>query len=109
MDGLPVRFARLCRSVAVALIGGFVRARSHAEIEARIAARPPREQALISGLALVALFLVSLLAAQGRIWGMLAFGGAVVLLTGMRLHEIEFQGFFCPRRSGSGGRRFAPS
>jgi hypothetical protein len=72
--------ARACRSVAVGLIGGFRRSMTHAEIEARLAARPLSEQTLIVGATLAALALTSLLFAQFGVVGLLVFFVLVVVL-----------------------------
>ncbi|MEL6234776.1 MAG: hypothetical protein AAFR46_10235 [Pseudomonadota bacterium] len=83
MDTVPqfmAKAARLCRSVAALLIAGVMRRLDSDEVEARLAARPVREQITITALVLLALFLAALLAAQGGIWGMLAFGALVVFL-----------------------------
>lgn len=65
--------ARACRTVALGVISGIYRRLGHDEIEARIAARPQREQALIVGLTLCGLALTSLLFAQFGVIGMLVF------------------------------------
>ncbi|MEM9197827.1 MAG: hypothetical protein AAGD12_08230 [Pseudomonadota bacterium] len=83
MDTMPqfvAKAARLCRSVAAMLIAGVLRRLDSAEVEARLAARPRREQITVTALVLIALFLAALLAAQGGVWGMLAFGALVVFL-----------------------------
>ena len=72
--------ARACRNVALGLIGGFCRRLGHDDIAARIAARPPSEQALIVAGALAALALTSLLFAQFGLIGLLAFLIVVIVL-----------------------------
>lgn len=76
-----VRHAGLaCRSVAVALLSGWLTGRDFAEVESRLAARPAGEQAAIVGAVLAALFLLALLAAQAGIVGLLIYGLAVVVV-----------------------------
>lgn len=72
--------ALFCRSAAVALIAGIAHRIGFDEVEARLAARPAQEQALLVGATLVALFLAALLAAQAGWIGMLLFWLAVIVL-----------------------------
>lgn len=69
-----------CRRAAATLVGGFLRNRPLAEIDAALAARPAREQALLVGGVLAALALLSFLAAQFGVVGMLGFWLAVIVL-----------------------------
>jgi hypothetical protein len=71
---------RRCRAVVAALLSGLVSRLGVEEIEARLAARPPREQVLLVGGVLALLFLLSLLAAQAGWVGMLGFWLAVILI-----------------------------
>ncbi|MEM9047669.1 MAG: hypothetical protein AAGC92_03020 [Pseudomonadota bacterium] len=80
MPALIIRFALLCRTVAAMLIAGVLRRQDDAEVEMKIAARPLREQALITGLVLIALFISALLAAQFGLWGLLIYAGLIVYL-----------------------------
>lgn len=74
--------ARLCRSVAVAMIGGVRRRLGHDDTEARIAELSPRDQAVITASALALLFGTALLAAQAGWIGMALFWLAVIVLVG---------------------------
>jgi len=74
------RAGRLCRTVAVTLIAGVKRRMPEDEVEARVLALPLRDQAILTGAALTALFLVSLLAAQFGLIGLALFGLAVIAL-----------------------------
>lgn len=68
------------RRVAFALLAAFFRRHSAEELEARVSARPPREQAAIVLAVLGGLLATSLLFAQGGVLGMLTFLLLVVLL-----------------------------
>ena len=70
----------MIRNVTAALIAGLWRSRSQDEIEARLKALPVREQAVISGSVLSALFLTSLLFAQLGLVGLAAFLLVVILI-----------------------------
>jgi hypothetical protein len=69
-----------CRNVAVTLISGLVSRLGYREIEDRIAALPLRDQVLVVGGVLAALFLLSLLAAQAGWIGLLLFWLGVVVV-----------------------------
>ena len=71
---------RISRRVAAAVIAGVYRRMSFEEVEARLAARPAREQAVITGLTLAALGLVSFLFAQFGLVGMPLFLLLVILI-----------------------------
>lgn len=71
--------ARTSRTVAAALIAGVTRDEAET-VEARLRARPPRDQARIVGATLAALMGASVLAAQFGLPGMLAFLLAVIVL-----------------------------
>lgn len=74
------------RRVALAILAGLARWariarwRDPAELEARILALPPRDQAVIVGAVLGGLFLVSLILAHWGAVGMLGFLLLVILL-----------------------------
>jgi pseudouridine-5'-phosphate glycosidase len=72
--------ARLCRTVAVALIGGVRRRLGDSDTEARIAELSLRDQAVIVSAALALLFGFAILAAQAGWIGMAVFWLAVILL-----------------------------
>ena len=72
--------ARLCRTVATGLIGGVRRRLGHPDTEARFAALPVREQALLTATTLALLFGLAMLAAQAGWVGMAVFWLAVILL-----------------------------
>lgn len=72
--------ARACRNVTLGLIGGVCRRLGQDDIDARLAAQPPREQALIVAATLGALFLTSLLFAQFGLIGLLVFLLAIIVL-----------------------------
>lgn len=69
-----------CRSVAVCLLSGWLTGRSFDEVEARIAGCSTRDQAVLVGAVLTALFLAALLSAQAGVVGLAIFGAAVVLV-----------------------------
>lgn len=71
---------RLCRTVAVGLIGGVRRRLGHDDTEAKIEALSAREQALITGTTLLLLLLGALVAAHGGWIGMGAYWLAVILI-----------------------------
>ncbi|MBN2759574.1 MAG: hypothetical protein JXQ79_03660 [Rhodobacteraceae bacterium] len=77
---LVPRLGTVCRAGAVALIAGVYRSRSFAEINDKIAARPVAEQAAIVLAALMAMFILSLIAAQFGWVGMLALWLAVIIV-----------------------------
>lgn len=58
------RFGRTCRTVASLLIAGFYRRMDDRAVEERLAARPLRDQVIIVGGVLLALFIACLMAAQ---------------------------------------------
>lgn len=68
------------RSVAVTLLSGWLTGRSFEEVEAKISARAPAEQATIVGAVLAALFLLAVLAAQGGAIGLCLYGLFVVIV-----------------------------
>jgi hypothetical protein len=78
MGGL--RLGLLCRNVAAALIAGVWRRRTIHEVRDRLAALPAREEALVLGGVLGALFLLAVLAAQFGAIGLLVYLLAVVLI-----------------------------
>ena len=77
---LVVSAARLCRTVASALIAGVARRGDVDGVEARLAAMPVRDQTLIVGATLLALAALSFVAAQFGIIGLAVFWGAVILI-----------------------------
>jgi len=68
------------RRVALAILAGVWRRHSADEIEARISARPPREQAAIVVAVLAGLFLTSVIFAHAGVIGMLVFLLLVILI-----------------------------
>lgn len=72
--------ARTGRTVAAALIAGFVRRLDAETVEARLRTLPGRAQAGIVGATLAGLFMASLFAAQFGLPGLLAFMLAVIFL-----------------------------
>lgn len=74
------RAGALCRTCAVTIISGLWRRHSIKEIDARLRARPLRDQVVITAAVLAGLFLLSLLAAQFGWIGMLAFWLLVIVL-----------------------------
>jgi hypothetical protein len=76
------RLADQCLVVAAVLIARFRRGEAADGVEARLRARPARDRAMIVAATLGALLGASLLAAQGGVFGMAVFFGAVVLLVG---------------------------
>ncbi len=77
---LATRLGALCRNAAAALVAGVWRKASVAEVRDRLAALPVRDQVAIVGGILTALLLLSLLAAQFGIVGMLVFWLTVVVI-----------------------------
>lgn len=77
---LTSRLGSICRNASAALISGVWRKTSVSEVRDRIAGLPVRDQVLVVGGVLMALLLLSLLAAQFGIVGMLVFWLAVVLV-----------------------------
>jgi hypothetical protein len=71
---------RRCRDVAIGLIAGLSRRAGFHEIEARITALAPRDQAVITAAVLALLFGLSLLAAQFGPLGVALYLLAIVLL-----------------------------
>jgi hypothetical protein len=69
-----------CRSVAVCLLSGWVTGRGFDDVERRLSAAPIRDQVLVVGATLLALFLAALLAAQAGVVGLALYGVAVVVL-----------------------------
>jgi hypothetical protein len=78
LDGL--RLGTICRNVAAALIAGVWRRRTIREVRDRLAGMPAREEALVVGGVLAALFLLAVLAAQFGPVGLLLYLLAVVLV-----------------------------
>jgi predicted nucleic acid-binding protein len=76
------QLGRHCVTVAAVLIARFRRGETSEHVEARLRARPVREQVFLVGLTLGALLLAALLAAQGGLFGMAAFLLAAILLVG---------------------------
>lgn len=74
------KLGQTCRTVAVAVIAGVWRRESIEEVQARILALPPREQALVTAGVLGALFLLSLIAAQFGWVAMMAYWLVVILV-----------------------------
>ncbi|TCP60535.1 hypothetical protein EV663_10941 [Rhodovulum bhavnagarense] len=68
------------RRVAFSVLAGILRDRGREQIEARISERPPFEQTLIVAAVLAALFLTSLIFAQGGLIGLLVFFLLVIFL-----------------------------
>lgn len=69
-----------CRGVAALLVARLWPGMDRDRVEARLAARPVREQVALVGGVLAALFLVALLAAQFGWIGILVFWLAVILV-----------------------------
>ena len=79
--GSPLEaLGRSARRVASALIAGVMRRHKAEDVEARIAALAPREQAGVVLATLAGLFLVSLLFAQAGLVGLLGFLLMVILV-----------------------------
>jgi hypothetical protein len=76
------QLGRQCVTVAAVVIARFRRGETSDRVEARLRARPLREQVLLVGLTLGALFLTALLAAQGGLIGIAVFLLGAVLLVG---------------------------
>lgn len=76
------QLGRHCLTVAAVLIARFRRGETSTNVEARLRARPLREQVVLVGLTLGALLLAALLAARGGLFGMAAFLLAAILLVG---------------------------
>lgn len=74
------RLGTLCRAVAATLISGVWRRRTAGEVRDRLAAMPPREEALVVGGVLALLFLLALIAAQFGPVGLVLYLLAVVLV-----------------------------
>ncbi|ULB11322.1 hypothetical protein ORIO_15675 [Cereibacter azotoformans] len=79
-DGFARAVWRAARRSAATLVASLWRGLSSEEVEARIAARPPRDQAAIVAGVLAALFLTSTLFAQAGVVGFLIFLLLVVVL-----------------------------
>jgi hypothetical protein len=75
-----LRLGTICRNVAAALIAGVWRRRTIREVRDRLAGMPAREEALVVGGVLAALFLLAVLAAQFGPVGLLLYLLAVVLV-----------------------------
>ena len=75
-----IRLGTICRNVAAALIAGVWRRRTIGEVRDRLAGLPAREEALVVGGVLAALFLLAVLAAQFGPVGLLLYLLAVVLV-----------------------------
>lgn len=81
LTGRPLEKAgTVCRAAASAVIAGIDRRRSLAEVNARIAARPLREQAAIVGAVMAALMVLSFLAAQVGWIGLLLFWLVLIVI-----------------------------
>lgn len=76
------RLSDQCLVVAAVLIARFRRGETAHAVESRLRARPARDRAMLVGATLGALFLAALLSAQGGLFGMAVFFGALVLLVG---------------------------
>ncbi|WP_420024135.1 hypothetical protein ACN9JG_19440 (plasmid) [Cereibacter azotoformans] len=72
-DGFAQSVWRAARRSAATLVASLWRGLSSEEVESRIARRPPRDQAVIVGGVLAALFLISTLFAQAGVVGFLTF------------------------------------
>lgn len=70
----------VCRIVAASVIAGLWPRRSLADIEARLAACPARQQVVIIGAVLVCLFLLGFLAAQFGWIGVLLYWMSIILI-----------------------------
>ncbi|MEM8825213.1 MAG: hypothetical protein AAGF30_16520 [Pseudomonadota bacterium] len=77
-----LRFARLCRSVAVGLLANVWPGENQASLEARLCRQSTPVQVSIVGGLLVLLFLAAVLAAQFGWIGLFVFLVAVILLVG---------------------------
>ena len=77
---LPHVFARRCRDVAAAILGGIWIGRDSAQVMDEIAGLPVRKQAAFTVVTLGLLLLVSLFAAQFGLLGMAVFGLAVIAI-----------------------------
>lgn len=75
-----VPIGHLCRTVALALIGGVLRGRSQADLDAALARRSVGEQRLIVFSVLALLFALSLFAAQFGWIGMGVYWMGIILL-----------------------------
>ena len=73
---------QMCRTVALALIAGVARRVGFHELDARVAALPPGQQAGIVGATLALLFGLSLFAASFGVIGLAVYFAAVVVVVG---------------------------